>query len=139
MTGASAAPPDEVTAPWWEATREHRLLLQTCTDCDGVQHPPRSLCARCGSTGSLGWREASGAGVVDTFTAVHRSPDPDAPVPYVIARVRLREGPLLLTRLEAAPVEAWAIDDPVSVAWQDLDDGRALPVFHPDLNPDTAH
>lgn len=127
----TAAPPDEVTRPWWDGTRKHLLLLQTCTACRNVQHPPRSLCIRCGGTQALGWRTALGSGEVDAFTVVHRSPEPGTPVPYVIARVRLSEGPLLLTRLEEGPVDSWAVDDPVHVAWRDLDDGRALPVFHP--------
>ncbi|GGO66611.1 Zn-ribbon domain-containing OB-fold protein [Nonomuraea cavernae] len=122
--------PDEITAPWWEATREHRLLVQTCVRCAGAQHPPRALCVHCGHD-ALGWSGSSGLGVVDSFTVVHRAPRPELEVPYVIARVRLAEGVILLTRLEGRDPGAWAIDDPVRATWVDLDDGRALPVFVP--------
>ncbi len=122
---------DTTTRPWWDATRDRRLLLQTCTSCRSVQHPPRSVCLSCMSE-DLAWTEASGVGTVDSFTVVHRAPREDVVVPYVLARVRLPEGPILLTRLEG-PVDAAgdpsACDRPVTLDWAPLADGRALPVF----------
>ncbi|MGH1564948.1 Zn-ribbon domain-containing OB-fold protein [Mumia sp. DW29H23] len=124
-------PADETTAPWWEATTRHELIVQTCA-CGHHQHPPRALCTACGATDELGWTAAVGTGVVDTFTVVHRAPRADVAVPYVIARVRLVEGPVLLTRLEGRDdPETWSIGDPVVVTWTDLPDGRALPSFLP--------
>ncbi|XRQ09567.1 Zn-ribbon domain-containing OB-fold protein [Actinomadura welshii] len=144
MTGLDAfkpdvPAPDEITGPWWDATKEHRLVLQTCARCaeadrTAVQHPPRALCIQCGSD-ELDWVGADGRGVVDSFTVVHRAPRPDLAVPYVIARVRLDEGVVLLTRLQERDPDAWRIDDKVQVTWVDLDDGRALPVFVPDAPP----
>ena len=129
MRPVEVPPPDETTAGWWDATREHRLTVQTCTACSGVQHPPRAVCIRCGSTDALELRDAGGRGVVDAATVVHRAPVRDLEVPYVIARVRLDEGVVLITRLEGREVDAWAVDDRVTVDWVDLADGRALPVF----------
>lgn len=135
MTVRMAAPevpqPDEVTAPWWDATRDHRLLVQTCRACGTTQHPPRALCTGCGATEHLGWRSSTGTGVVDSFTVVHRAPRPELSVPYVIARVRLDEDVILLTRLEGRQPQDWRIDDRVRVDWVDLADGRALPIFVP--------
>ena len=127
MITANVPEPDDVTGPWWEATRDHRLIVQRCSLCDGRQHPPRAVCISCGRTEGLGWVDAAGTATVDTWTVVHRSPVPDMPTPYVIARVRLDEGPVLLTRLE--PDLEWRIGDRVTVRWADLDDGRALPIF----------
>ena len=130
------APPtqDATTATWWDATRERRLVLQTCQSCAAVQHPPRSVCLACLSE-ELGWTEASGAAVVDSFTVVHRAPRPDVVAPYVLARVRLAEGPVLLTRIEDVDPTAEVpvrCDQSVSLRWAELADGRALPVFVPD-------
>jgi uncharacterized OB-fold protein len=119
-------PADDVTAGWWDATRAHRYTLQTCAACGTVQHPPRAVCTRCSSTADLAFAPASGAGEVDAWTVVHRPPRPGVAVPYTIARIRLREGPVVLTRLDG---DDWAIGDPVRVGWVDLEDGRALPVF----------
>lgn len=125
--------PDDVTGPWWAATGEHRLLLQRCAPCDHVQHPPRAVCTRCG-TPDPGWTEASGRGVVDAHTVVHRAPRPGRPVPYVVARVRLAEGPVLLTNLDVPPADHDVLHtgQPVTVRWRDLPEGRALPVFVPE-------
>ena len=131
MSPPEVPPADEITAGWWDATREHRLVVQGCEACGTVQHPPRAVCTGCGEGGRLVWRDDAGTGVVDSFTVVHRAPRKDLAVPYVIARVRLDSGVLLLTRLEGADDQAWRIDDRVRVAWVDLADGRALPVFTP--------
>ncbi|MBB5873373.1 putative OB-fold protein [Allocatelliglobosispora scoriae] len=120
-------PEDEVTAPWWAATRERRLLLQRCDGCGTVQHPPRALCTTCGLLGPHGFVEASGHGTVDAFTVVHRAPAPEVAVPFTLARVRLDEGPILLTHLVGVAVPR--CDVPVHLAWEPLPDGRALPVF----------
>jgi uncharacterized protein len=123
---------DEVTGPWWEATGAHRFLVQTCESCGSAQHPPRALCIRCGQVDGLGWAEAAGTATVDSYTVVHRAPRPGLELPYVVARVRLTEGVIALTRLEGRDPEQWRIGDPVRVGWVDLADGRALPVFSPD-------
>jgi uncharacterized protein len=130
MSAYSAPQPDDVTTPWWEATREHRLLLQRCDACGSHQHPPRALCTECGRMDRLDFAETSGSAVVDSWTAVHRAPDPKAELPYVIARVELAEGPILLTRLLGDPSgPQWQIGDAVALDWADLNDGRALPMF----------
>lgn len=128
MSLPEVPPADDVTAGWWDATREHRLTVQVCTLCQHVQHPPRAVCTACSSMDHLVLQDASGAGVVDACTVVHRAPRPDVEVPYTVARVRLAEGPILLTRLTDG--NDWTIGDAVTVDWLDLPDGRALPVFH---------
>ena len=120
---------DEVTTTWWDATREQRLLVQEC-GCGHLQHPPRALCTACGSTTGLDHREVTGAGVVDSCTVVERAM-PGFDPPYVVARVRLAEGLLLLANVESDDPHGVRIDDPVALAWRPLDDGRALPIFRP--------
>lgn len=124
-------PADENSAAFWDATREHRYTVQTCTACAHVQCPPKALCTGCGSMEHLTQVDSTGAATVDTFTVVHRAPRPELEVPYTVARVRLAEGPVVLTRLEpAVPGESgWVIGDAVTLDWVDLPDGRALP-FH---------
>ena len=127
---------DEATAGWWDATRTHRLGVQRCAGCSAVQHPPRQVCIHCGRTDALSLTEAAGTGVVDSYTVVHRAPAADLEVPYVVGRVRLDEGVLLLSRLEGREdLDAWRIGDRVDVDWVDLTDGRALPVFRPIADP----
>lgn len=120
--------PDDVTTPWWEATRESKLLLQTCLQCQHVQHYPRAVCTQCAGN-QLEWVESAGQGVVDSFTVVHRAPSPAFTAPYVIARVRLSEGPTLLTRIVGADESELFCDLPVALSWESLSDGLQLPVF----------
>lgn len=108
--------------PWSEAARDGRLLLRHCPSCDRWAHPARPRCAGCGA--EAGWAAASGVGVIDAWTVVRRSPGPGFDPPYVVARVRLAEGPVLLTNLPGTgPYRCGA---PVTLAWRD-----ALPVFVP--------
>lgn len=117
---------DADTRPWWEATRDRKLVLQRCRACDSFQHPPRAICTACGSL-DLGWAPSAGDGIVVSHTTVHRSPGPAFPVPYVIALVSLDEGPVLLTRLTGDG--AAECDAPVRLTWEPLPDGRHLPTF----------
>lgn len=124
-------PADEVTQPWWDATTEQRLVLQRCRACGHWQHYPRALCLRCGSA-DLGFDPASGRGVIDTYTEVMRSAHPGLTAPYVVARVRLAEGPVLLTQLIDLDATSDLIGRAVSVAWRPRPGGRNLPVFRLD-------
>lgn len=124
-SGTQETQVDEVTAPWWEATRDRRLLVQHCRSCGSFQHYPRPLCLGCWST-ELEFAEAAGRGTVYSHTTVHRAPSPAFEPPYVIALVRLAEGPVLLTAITGPAVEC---DDRVTVDWRPLPDGRHLPVF----------
>ena len=40
---------DETNAYYWEAAREHRLVLLRCEDCRTWIHPPRPNCWSCRS------------------------------------------------------------------------------------------
>ena len=114
---------------WWEATRERRLLVQSCDGCGHRQHYPRAFCKGCGRT-DMGWVEAEGGGTVYSFTHSHRSPDPSGfELPYTIAIVILDEGPRLLTTVTGDGIRC---DMRVRLGWKPLDDGRYLPVFETD-------
>lgn len=131
MTDAELPPLDEVTTRWWDATREQLLVVQHCDRCDHTQHPPRAVCIRCGDPEHLVWRPAGEHGVVDACTVVERAA-PGHTAPYVVARVRLESGVLLLTNVVTDDPYDVAVDDRVRLAWRPLADGRALPVYQPD-------
>ena len=120
---------------WWDATREHRLLVQACRTCGHVQHPPRALCTGCGSTDAPRRTvEAGGAGDrrrlhrrrrarrgPDSRAAVRRGPGPAAPrASSCSANVDDRR-PARRARSATRSPSPGAT----------LADGRALPVFHP--------
>jgi uncharacterized OB-fold protein len=127
----------ELTAPYWEAAREGRLVVQECQECQVLRHPPLPECPNClrhchGSR--LGWREVSGKGTVYTYTVV-RHPTHFAfadKIPYVLAIVELAEGPRLVTALTGAAPEDVRVGLPVRAVFREVAAGVTLPYFEPD-------
>jgi uncharacterized protein len=123
-------PISEVAEPFWDATREGRLLLQWCTACACPVWYPREVCLRClGST--LEWRESQGRGVVYACTVEHKAQTRALEPPYVVALVELDEGVRLLSNVVGRPPDQVAVGDRVRVTWEPLSDGRRLPLFEP--------
>lgn len=131
-----AARPRPVVQPWaqpfWDAAREHRLVLQHCNACDRPIHYPRVACPHCGAD-DLGWRAASGRGTLYSFTVVvSNAPSAFiARMPYVVAVVRLAEGVQMLSNVVDCDPAALRCDQPVEVVFERLDDEFTLPMFRP--------
>jgi uncharacterized OB-fold protein len=127
----------EETRGFWEGTLEEELRVQACGACGNVQLPPGPCCARCWSQ-DLAWRAASGAGTVFSFTVVRHAFHPSfaALVPYVLADVRLDEGPVIASNVTHCAPEDVRIGMPV-VVWFDEEQEDAfhaklrLPKFKP--------
>ena len=124
------APPDKVTKSWWNGTSARTLLIQACNRCNHQQFYPRSTCTRCGST-DLRDQTTAGTGRIYSFTVVHRAPHEAFTPPYVVALVRLDEGPVMMTNITGCAPDDIRCDMPVTVVWEDLPDGRRLPMFVP--------
>jgi uncharacterized OB-fold protein len=120
----------ELTAPYWEAAREKRLVVQECQSCRQLWHPPLPRCPHCHAAGP-GWRQVSGDGTVYTYTVV-RHPTHYAfagQVPYILAIVELAEGPRLVTAITGAAPEEIRGGQPVRVVFREVADGVTLPYF----------
>ncbi len=104
---------DPVSAPFWKAAAEGRLLFQQCPACGHRQFYPRALCTACGADPE--WAEASGRGEVHTFTIVRQyggAPFRDE-LPYVVAVVELEEGVRMLGNVTGCPVDEVRVGMPV--------------------------
>jgi uncharacterized OB-fold protein len=127
------------SAPFWEATRVGKLLVQWCTRCDVAIFYPRAFCPTCGTAGSVGqgleWREASGAATVYACTVEHNPAATGSTFsggePYVVALVELAEGVRMLTNIVGVPAAGVTIGMAVTLTWEPLSDGRQLPQFRP--------
>jgi uncharacterized OB-fold protein len=117
---------DALTAPFWAAARQRRLMLQRCDACDAHVLYPRPYCVACMSD-DVRWVESPGLGRIYSATTVHMPLGPDFDPPYVVALVELDEGPRLLGRLE--PPGAGEIGLRVRVGWRDRDPDPPLPLF----------
>lgn len=120
------------TVPFWEATRDRRLLLQWCPACEAHVWYPRENCPRCLGTDHE-WREASGEGVVHAVTVLYR---PGVPMmadrgPYTVALIDLAEGVRMMSNVVGCDPESVTVGMAVRLTWEPLSDGRNLPQFEP--------
>ena len=123
--------PDDLTRPFWEAANEERLVIQNCTDCDRLQHPPAGHCRECGSAGGLEWKEMSGRGRIYNYGVVH-----DCPIrllqedqPFNVAVVMLNDDPgiQMYSHLPGTPVDDVPIGAPVEVVFEATANGQKVP------------
>lgn len=91
--------PGHNTGPFWEGTKQGRLMLPHCKECNRVHWYPRFICPFCQSM-NLDWIEGSGEGTVHTFAVQHLTPPAwQEEAPYVTAYIDLKEGDRMLTIL----------------------------------------
>ena len=90
--------------------QRYRMIGAECGDCDAKMFPPREVCGGCGGK-TIDKFKFSGKGEVSSFTTVEEvkyAPEKFVGVvPYVMALVKLEEGPTItaqLTDLEAEVV-----------------------------------
>ncbi|MEX2480678.1 MAG: OB-fold domain-containing protein [Gammaproteobacteria bacterium] len=113
---------------FWAGTRAGRLLLQKCSACGRLRHPPVPMCAACHS---LRWapHAACGRGTVHTWIISRHPSEPQA-APRLVAVIELEEGVRLVSNLtHIVPAEV-RIDMPVELCFAEQD-GRVLPQFRP--------
>ena len=113
-------------APFWEAALQGRLLLRHCLDCNRPHWFPRMVCPLCGSD-RLEWRAATGRGEIHSFSVVRR-----AAQPYVLAFVKLDEGPIAMTNIVDTPFDAIRMGMRVRAVFRQVSDGRPMPFYVPD-------
>ncbi|SEG87395.1 Uncharacterized OB-fold protein, contains Zn-ribbon domain [Thermomonospora echinospora] len=115
---------------WFEAAREHRLVVQRCAACKALRHPPGPCCPQCGS---FDWDtvDSAGDGHVYSYVVNHHPPHPAFDMPYIVAVVELAEGTRLITNLTGVAPEEVEIGMPVVLEWLEADPELTLPVFRP--------
>jgi len=118
--------------PFWDATKEERLIIQKCKDCGEHIFYPRIACINCFSD-NLDWIECSGRGTIYTYTVVEANA-PSAfiqDLPYVVAVVILEEGVRMLSNIIDCDPYLVKCDMPVQVTFEKLNDDFTLPKFIP--------
>lgn len=119
------------TQPFWDGTREGKLLVQVCHQCRARIFLPRKLCPECWSS-DLGWIESAGTGAVFTFSTAYQMVEPRFmdELPYTIAFVDLAEGVRMMTRIVDCDPAEITIGMEVEVVFSERGDFR-LPYFRP--------
>ncbi len=115
---------------FFEGAKHHKLLIQHCTTCGTLRHPPRPSCANCRS---FDWDTvtASGRGTIYSFVVNHYPQVPAFDYPLVVALVELEEGTRLVANVSGITPEEVAIGMPVVAEFEEFDEDLTLPVFRP--------
>lgn len=88
----------ELSRIWRESDHRYRLVAHQCGNCERVYFPPRDVCPEChrDSIGKMKEMELSGNGSIYSFTVVHDVPPAfKRQRPYVLALIKLNEGPMV--------------------------------------------
>lgn len=122
--------PTRITQPYWDAAKDHRLVIQQCGCCKTRQFYPREFCTACLSE-NIEWIECGGHGTIYTYT-VNRRPSNTAlsdKVPYVVAMIDLDEGVRMMANILESPPEAIRIGARVRICFEQVSPQIALPQF----------
>ena len=125
--------PNQANRFYWDAAREHRLVLQRCDSCHLFQYPPDVVCVHCQSL-AMTPTQVSGTGTLYSFATVERAFHPGFAdkLPYVVGLVELDEQPGL--RMLTNIVDSSAHELSVGMALEVTFDDRAtvtMPQFRP--------
>ena len=122
----------ELTAPFWEATRRHELVMQRCQQCSSWVFHPREQCPVCFSR-ELSWAPVSGRGRVYAFTVVHQPAHPafQLEAPYTYAVIELEEGVRMVSNIVECSPDDVRVDMPVVAVFDDASPEWTLVKFKP--------
>lgn len=121
---------------YWEGARRGELLIKRCRSCDRAHWYPRAHCPYCHADDPV-WEPSSGRGTIYTFTVIRQN-NASAfreRIPYTLGLVDLVEGPRVFGTVygDHATLRVGA---PVSVAFDQIGEDTALPVFVLDTDKD---
>jgi uncharacterized OB-fold protein len=124
--------PTPATEVFWQGCQNHQLWIQHCKACDHFQFYPRPFCTEC-MRSDPEWVQASGRGVVQSYTVVRT---PVAPayaddIPYAIVLVTLDEGPVMMSQMTACDVDGVEIGLRVEVEFEAWSEAVTMPLFKP--------
>lgn len=125
--------PDPVGADdarFWSYVAAGELRIERCADCATYRHPPRPICAACGSD-VVDWVAASGRGEVWARTVIHPPTLPAfaARTPYAAVVVRLVEGVFMVGNVVDRDPGDVVVGMPVEVCITEVEPGFRLPLF----------
>jgi len=136
-SSAMAGKPKRIRSPegpdngwWWQGFREGKLLIQKCSDCGVVRHPPRPMCGECQS---IQWEaiHSTGIGTVYSYVVMHYPEIPPFDYPNIVGLVELEEGTRVVSNLVGVNRQAVTIGMPVEVEFREVEPGFHLHCFRP--------
>ncbi len=123
-------PKSHDNAWWWEGIDRGELLIQKCSGCGELRHPPRPMCGRCQSTE---WETvvSNGRGTVYSYVVMHHPPIPGYDFPLAVAVIDLEEGTRIVSNVVGCAPDEVHVGMPVRASVEAVDDELKLPLFRP--------
>ncbi len=120
----------QVSQHWRLNKQRYQLMGEECPSCKTKIYPPRDVCLECAAPAKELF-ELTGQGEVYSYTTVYSAPAGyEFNAPYVMALVKLDEGPLLTAQLTDVDLEDIEIGMPVEMVTRKLrtegDEGMIL-------------
>lgn len=134
MTSRPLPVVDDASRPFWDGAARGELVLAACSRCGAISHPPDVTCPACHHSDPQ-FRPApvAGSGRVRSWTVLHQVfvPGFDGELPFVLVDVALdgTDDVRLIGRLLDGIDADLSIDAPVTLAFEEFDDGVAVPAF----------
>jgi uncharacterized protein len=123
---------DDLTSQFWDAAKEHRLVIQRCGSCGYYNHPPRPYCDAC-TAQEMRFEPVSGRGTVYSFTVMHQRDVAgfEEEAPFINIVVELAEQPrlLMVSNLSLSERAKVKIGAAVEVYFEERGEGVAIPQF----------
>jgi len=119
---------------WRETDSRYNLAGNRCGNCGTVYFPPRPVCLKCHreSLGKMVELRLKGTGEVLSFTVVHETKrNFEIQLPYIMAIIRMDEGPALTAQLvDCSPGEV-KIGSRVRAVFRRIgEEGRAGVIYY---------
>ncbi|GAY11619.1 Zn-ribbon domain-containing OB-fold protein [Pseudonocardia sp. N23] len=129
--------PDEDTAPFWNAARQHDLAFQRCDHCGAFAHPPVAFCLRCNevTTPSFTFERVEPTARVVNWTLIQDQMvagfEDEPPICWVLGEMTAHPGlfyPAALIDYVESDLQIGAVLD---VVFRDVAPMTTLPYFRP--------
>lgn len=91
---------------WRKQVARYNLIGTRCKTCGAYYYPPRNMCLKCRREGVIENFKFSGEGEILTYTIIYTGAEGfEKQTPYVLAIVKLKEGPNLTSQIVVNPEE----------------------------------
>jgi len=122
----------EISRHWRLRQQRYGLVGEVCPHCNSKIFPPRDICPDCGKEAKDIY-QFSGRGEIYSYTTIYEPPAGfEENAPYIVALIKLEEGPMVtaqLTDLGDTPVEIGAPVEMVTRRLRQDGDERGIIVY----------
>jgi uncharacterized OB-fold protein len=122
----AVAQPTPDTLAFFDSIDQGVFALPRCRACGSTFLYPRSVCRECLGQ-EIDLVPASGRGVVESFVVNHRAaPGFEDDVPYVLALIRLEEGPTMMANVLTPDPSSLQVDTRVVASFEQRGDRHVV-------------